>query len=165
MWIGAFLAAGGLYLLSVTEKFTIAFGDLLELIGAFFFACHVLIIGWLSPRMDSIKLSFFQFAACSILSLIAAVITEIITLQSLLQATVPILYGGLFSVGVAYTLQIIAQRDAHPAHAGIILSLEAVFAAFGGWLILGEMLSIRGLLGCLLMLTGMLISQFKFFLK
>ena len=160
-WFGAILAAAGLYLLTITAKFTIALGDFLELAGAFFWAGHVLIIGWLSPRIDPIKLAFFQYTACSFLSLLTAVITEVITLHGLFLATLPIAYGGLISVGIAYTLQVVAQRYAHPAHAAIILSLEAVFAAFGGWLILGETLSSRGLIGCSLMLAGMLLSQLR----
>lgn len=158
-WIGAILAAIGLYLLSITEEFTIEPGDLLVLIGAFFWAAHVLIIGWLSPRINPIKLSFSQYVACSILSLAAACLTEAITWRSVFQAAIPILYGGLLSVGIAYTLQVVAQRDAHPAHASILLSLESVFAAIGGWLILGEIISARGLVGCGLMLLGMLLSQ------
>lgn len=158
-WVGAFLAAIGLYFLSVTEKFSMEFGDLLVLISAFFWAAHVLIIGWLSPRINPIKLAFSQYVACSILSLITASVVEDITLRSIFQATVPILYGGLLSVGVAYTLQVVAQRDAHPAHAAILLSLESVFAAIGGWLILDEIISARGLFGCGLMLAGMLLSQ------
>jgi drug/metabolite transporter (DMT)-like permease len=158
-WLGAFLAAIGLYFLSVTEEFTIELGDLLVLIGAFFWAAHVLIIGWLSPRINPIKLAFSQYVACSILSLITACVIEDITMLSIFQAAIPILYGGLLSVGVAYTLQVVAQRDAHPAHAAILMSLEAVFAAIGGWLILGEIISARGLFGCGLMLSGMLLSQ------
>ena len=158
-WIGAFLAAAGLYFLSITDEFTISFGDLLELMGAFLWAGHVLIIGWLSPKIDSLKLAFTQFAACSLLSLIAAIIVETIAFKAIIQAAIPILYGGVLSVGVAYTLQVVAQRKAHPAHAAIFLSMEAVFAAFGGWLILNETLTHRGLVGCLLMLSGMLISQ------
>lgn len=158
-WIGAVLATIGLYLLSVTEEFTIELGDLLVLVGAFFWAAHVLIIGWLSPRINPIKLAFSQYVACSILSLIAASGVETITFNSIVAAAIPILYGGLLSVGIAYTLQVIAQRDAHPAHAAILLSLEAVFAAIGGWLILGEIISARGLVGCGLMLSGMLLSQ------
>ncbi len=133
-WIGALLAATGLYLLSVTAAFEIAFGDLLVLVGAFFWAAHVLIIGWLSPRIESIQLACIQFAVCSLLSLITAAALETMTLQGLMGAALPILYGGLLSVGVAYTLQVVAQRDARPAHAAIILSLESVFAALGGWL-------------------------------
>ncbi len=158
-WIGAILAAIGLYFLSITEEFTIAFGDLLELIGAFFWAGHVLILGWLSPRIESVRLAFFQFAACSILSLITAFLIENNTLSGIYSAAIPILYGGFLSVGIAYTLQVVAQKEAHPAHAAILLSIEAVFAAVGGWLILGETLSGRGILGCALMLAGMLLSQ------
>lgn len=158
-WAGAILAAMGLYFLSITGDFTIAFGDLLELIGAFFWAVHVLILGWLSPRIDSLKLAFTQFTTCSVLSLITAIVFEMISLQGIFQAAIPILYGGVLSVGVAYTLQVVAQKNAHPAHAAILLSLEAVFAAFGGWVLLGETLTMRGVFGCSLMLSGMILSQ------
>jgi len=158
-WVGVFLAAAGLYLLSVTDNFTIAFGDLLELIGAFFWACHVLIIGWLSPRTDPLKLACFQYAACSALSLFTAILIETIAMAGIMDALIPILYGGVMSVGIAYTLQVVAQRHAHPAHAAILLSLEAVFAALGGWILLGERLSARGFTGCALMLAGMILSQ------
>ncbi|MBW1841750.1 MAG: DMT family transporter [Deltaproteobacteria bacterium] len=158
-WIGVILAAAGLYFLSVTGEFTIAFGDLLELVGAFFWAGHVLILGWLSPRIDSLKLAFTQFATCSALSLVTAFVVEVISLQGLFQAAIPILYGGVLSVGVAYTLQVVAQKDAHPAHAAILLSLEAVFAALGGWVFLGETLTTRGMFGCALMFAGMVLSQ------
>lgn len=158
-WMGAGLAAIGLYFLSINEGFTISFGDFLELLGAFFWAGHVLILGWLSPKMESIKLAFFQYVVCSFLSLATAAIWEVITVYGILQAAVPILYGGICSVGVAYTLQVVAQRNAHPAHAAILLSLEAVFAAIGGWLVLDETLSVRGLFGCAMMLAGMLLSQ------
>jgi drug/metabolite transporter (DMT)-like permease len=158
-WIGAFLAAIGLYLLSITDRFTISFGDLLELLGAFLWAVHVLIIGWLSPKIDSLKLACTQFTACSVLSLFTALLVETMAIKSILQAAIPILYGGVLSVGVAYTLQVVAQKKAHPAHAAILLSLEAVFAAFGGWLILDETMTFRGIIGCALMLAGMLLSQ------
>jgi drug/metabolite transporter (DMT)-like permease len=153
------LAAVGLYYLSVTDRFTIAFGDLLELIGAFFWAGHVLIIGWLSPRMEAVKLAFAQFVVCALLSLVTAVFTETITLEGIRAAALPILYGGLGSVGIAYTLQVVAQRDAKASHAAIILSMESPFAALGGWLILNEILSPRAMFGCGLMLAGMLVSQ------
>jgi len=161
--LGAILAALGLYFLSITEKFSISFGDLLVLLGAFFWAGHVLLIGWLAPQTDSLKLASVQFAVCSLLSFTTAFATETITLETLMQALIPILYGGLGSVGIAYTLQVIAQRNAHPAHSAIILSLEGVFAALGGWLLLSEMLSLRGLLGCALMLCGMLLSELSVF--
>jgi drug/metabolite transporter (DMT)-like permease len=158
-WVGAVLASWGLYFLCITEEFTIAYGDFLELAGAFFWAGHVLIISWFSPRMNPLKLALAQYITCSVLSLITAMIFEVITLKGILQAAVPIFYGGALSVGMGYTLQVVAQRNAHPAHAAIILSLEAVFAAVGGWYILGEIMSYRGLLGCGLMLIGMLLSQ------
>jgi len=163
-WIGAFLAASGLYLLSVTENFTIAHGDLLELIGAFFWAGHVLIIGWLSPRIHPLMLAFYQFVTCAILSLLTALIVESLSFYAFCQAALPILYGGLLSVGVAYTLQVVAQRDARPSHAAVILSIEAVFAALGGWMVLGETLTLRGMTGCALMLAGMLSSQLRTYL-
>ncbi len=158
-WIGAFCAVIGMYLLSITEQFTISHGDLLVLIGALFWAAHVQLIGWLTRRIDALNIAFLQFMTCSLFSLITAYFTEVITGQGLRDAILPICYGGLLSVGVAYTLQVVAQRHAHAAHAAIILSLEAVFAAVGGWLILGETLSWRGMVGCALMLTGMLLSQ------
>jgi drug/metabolite transporter (DMT)-like permease len=158
-WLGAILAAVGLYLLSVTGGFTIAFGDLLEVVGAFFWAGHVLVIGWLSPKVESSRLAFCQYAACSALSLAAAALFESTTMSGVLSAAMPILYGGVCSVGIAYTLQVVAQQHAHPAHAAILLSLEAVFAAVGGWIVLGETLSFRGMTGCALMLSGMLLSQ------
>ncbi|MBI9081830.1 MAG: DMT family transporter [Pseudodesulfovibrio sp.] len=163
-WLGAGLAVIGMYLLSVTSSLTISFGDMLILIGALFWAGHVLLIGKLSPGMDAvdaIKLSTLQFSVCAILSLLGAGATESMTLVGLQGAALPILYGGLMSVGIAYTLQVIAQRDAQPAHAAIILSLEAVFAAIGGWMMLEEILTVRAMIGCGLMLTGMLLSQLK----
>ena len=158
-WLGALVAAWGLYFLCITEEFTIARGDFLELAGAFFWASQILIIGWLSPRMDPIKLAAVQYTACSILSLVTASVIEQITLNGIYGAALPIFYGGALSVGVAYTLQVVAQRRAHPAHAAILLSLEAVFAVLGGWLMLAEVLTARGILGCGLMLMGMLLSQ------
>jgi len=163
-WIGAIAAAAGLYLLSVNEDFSIAYGDVLELIGAVFWAGHVLLIGRLSPGMDAtdaVKLASAQFAVCSLLSLGVAAATEPMALAGISAAAVPILYGGLMSVGVAYTLQVVAQRDANPAHAAIILSLEAVFAAVAGYFVLGEVLAVRALIGCGLMLGGMLLSQLR----
>ena len=158
-WGGALMAAVGMYLLSVNEDFTISFGDLLELTGAVFWACHIHLIGWLSPKTDSLQLAFIQFMVCAAASLVTAAVLETASLANIADAAWPIIYGGALSVGVAYTLQVVAQRHAHPAHAAILLSLEAVFAAVGGWLILGEVMSGRGMVGCILMFTGMLVSQ------
>ena len=159
-WTGAALAVAGLYLLTLSDDLTLAEGDGLVLIGAFFWAGHVLVIGWLSGRhIEPVLLACLQFIVCAVLSLAVAVVAEDITLAGLWGGAMPILYGGLLSVGVAYTLQVVAQRDAPPAHAAIILSLETVFAALGGWLLLNEILSGRGLIGCALMFAGMLLSQ------
>lgn len=159
VWAGALLAACGLYLLSVTERFSMAFGDLLQLIGAFFWAGHVLIIGWLSPKVNPLLLALAQYLACSALSLTAALLTEDMSLSGIMAGAVPILYGGVVSVGVAYTLQVVAQRDAKPAHAAILLSMESLFAALAGWLLLHETMSGRAMLGCALMLAAMLLTQ------
>ncbi len=158
-WVGAGLAVAGLYLLTMTDGLTLAEGDGLVLVGAFFWAGHVQVIGWLSGRIEPVLLACLQITVCGVLSLGVALAIEPITLRGLQDAAIPILYGGLFSVGIAYTLQVVAQRDAPPSHAAIILSLETVFAALGGWLLLNEVLSGRGLLGCGLMLAGMLLSQ------
>lgn len=161
VWLAAILAATGLYFLSVTEGFSLVYGDMLVLIGALFWAAHVVIIGVMSPKVNALKLALIQYVVCSVLSIIVAIAVESNTLEGIIQATIPILYGGILSVGIAYTLQVIAQKKAPPSHAAIILSLEAVFAAIGGWLVLGEHLDSRGLLGCGLMLLGMLVAQYK----
>ena len=161
-WLGALLAVAGLYLLSVTEQLHMAIGDFLVLLGAFVWAVHVHIIGRWSPRTDPLRLAWLQFAVCSLLSLITGFILETIRWTAIQQAALALLYGGALSVGVAYTLQVVAQRRAHPAHAAILLSLESVFAALGGWLLLGEVLPARGIVGCALMLAGMLVSQLSF---
>ena len=162
VWIAAILALAGMYLLSVKDDFSIGYGDILILIAAAFYAIHVLFIGHYANKTDNLKISALQFAICSFYSLIAAFIFEMPQLDGILQAAIPILYGGIFSVGIAYTLQVIGQRKAHPAPAAIILSLEAVFAVFGGWLLLNETVTIKILIGCLLMLAGMFLAQLKF---
>jgi drug/metabolite transporter (DMT)-like permease len=158
-WLGALLAAGGLYLLSFAEATRVNTGDLLVMVSAFFWAAHVQLIGYLSRRSDPLKISVYQFVAVTILSLVAALLLEETTLDALRQSALPLLYGGVFSVAIAFTLQVIAQREAHPAHAAIIFSLETVFAGLAGWLILNEQLSPRALAGCGLMLAGMVFSQ------
>jgi drug/metabolite transporter (DMT)-like permease len=161
-WAGAGLAIAGMYLLSVTESMSMDKGDALVLMSAFFWGIHVLLIGKLTSGLaavDAIKLATVQFACCSLISMAGAVLFEDITLSGLRGGLTPILYGGLMSVGVAYTLQVVAQRDARPAPAAIILSLEAVFAAVAGWMLLGEILTVQALIGCTLMLCGMIWSQ------
>ena len=158
-WTGAILAVIGLYFLSITQSFTILRGDFLVFLCAFFFAAHVLLLARLSRLWNPLQLAAVQYAVCSLLSFAVAIPTESLALEGILEAWLPIFYGGVFSVGVAYSLQVIAQRDAHPAHAAILLSLEGAFAALGGFLVLGELLSPRDILGCAFMLAGMLASQ------
>ena len=159
VWFGAVLAVTGLYFLSVEGDFTVNYGDLLELACALFFAIHVLIIGWVTPKFNAVRLSIIQFFTTSLLSLIVALFYEEIFLADIIDASIPIVYGGVFSAGVAYTLQVVAQKDAPSAHAAIILSLESVFAVLGGWMLLSEDVTIRILVGCGLMLGGMLAAQ------
>ncbi|MDR3565022.1 MAG: DMT family transporter [Negativicutes bacterium] len=158
---GCLVAAVGLYLLCVKESFTISFGDLLELIGALFWSAHILLIDKFSRKIDVLKLAFLQFATCSLLSLATGLAIESVTLTGLHQAMIPILYGGICSVGVAYTLQIVGQKYAQPSHAAVILSMETVFAAVGGFILLDERLGTAELAGCALMFGGMLLSQLK----
>ncbi len=158
-WIGILLAAAGLYLLSFTGTLSISRGDLIVLAGTLFWAIHVLLISVLIHRTEAVVLAMIQFSVCAILSFAAAFLFEKIEISGILDATVPILYGGLLSVGVAYTLQVIAQRKTPPSHAAIILSLETIFAALGGWVVLGEVIPARGLVGCALMLLGIMVSQ------
>ncbi|MDP6189987.1 MAG: DMT family transporter, partial [Gammaproteobacteria bacterium] len=130
-----------------------------QLLCAVAFAGHVLVIGYLASRYDTIKLSAIQFIVAGLLALLVAILTETITWQMLVDTAIPLAYAGLMSTGVAYTLQVVAQQHAHSSHAAIILSSEGVFAVLGGWLLLGEQLPMQGLLGCALMLIGMLLSQ------
>jgi drug/metabolite transporter (DMT)-like permease len=159
IWLGAGLAVAGLYLLSITESFTIARGDLLVLIGAFFWTIHVLLIGYLARRANPLHIAGIQFLACSILSLLAAVPFETVTLPAVRAATLPILYAGIFSAGVAFTLQVICQRTSPPAHAAIVMSLETVFAALSGYLILHERFTPRDLGGCTLIFAALIVVQ------
>ena len=160
-WLGAGLAVVGLYLLSINDDFTMSYGDLLQFIGALFWAVHILLIDHYSGRVSPLKLSAVQFAVCGVLSLGGALIFETPDVAGALAGWQPILYAGLVSVGVAYTLQVVGQKSANPAHAAIILSLESVFAAVGGVWLLDETLSARAWFGCALMLAGMLLSQIR----
>ncbi|NMM63750.1 DMT family transporter [Clostridium sp. P21] len=158
-WIGVIVAVIGLYFLCITDKFSISYGDFLQLICAFFFAVQILLIDNFSKKLNILKLAFIQFVTCSMLSLVSALFVEKISMSSILLAAVPILYGGILSCGVAYTLQIVAQKNAEPSQAAIIMSMEAVFGSIGGVLILKESIGIRGAWGCALMLMGMLLAQ------
>ncbi len=160
-WIGIVIAIIGLYLLSINEDFSISKGDLLVLIGSVGWAIHILLIDNFTKKIDPLKLSSIQFATCSILSLLVAFIFEDINMVGISAALVPILYGGLLSVGVAYTLQVVAQKNAKPSHAAILLSMESVFGALGGAMFLGERIGSRGLVGCVLIFIAIIVSQLK----
>jgi drug/metabolite transporter (DMT)-like permease len=165
VWVGAVLAVAGLYLLSVRESFTIGRGDLFVLIGAFFWTVHVLLIGYLAKRANPLHIAGTQFLACSALSLLAAIVFEPIALSAIIAAAVPILYAGVFSAGIAFTLQVVCQRTSPPSHAAIVMSLETVFAALAGYLILHERFTPRDLVGCALMFTGLMIVQLPLLLS
>ena len=158
-WIGAVLAVTGMFLLSITEEMHMAWGDFLILLCAACFAGHLLVVGRFTNRFPAVHLCLAQYLVCALLSMAAAGAVETVEMAGVKAAALPLLYGGIMSVGVAYSLQVIGQKKSPASHAAIILSLESVFAAVGGWLILGEVLTGRGKVGCLLILTGMLISQ------
>ncbi|MBD8122840.1 MULTISPECIES: DMT family transporter [Pseudomonas] len=158
-WLGCLLAVVGMCLLSIGDNFHVASGDWLQLIGAFVWGGHVILVSLFASRHDPIRLAFLQFATCSVVSLLLAVLFEPIALNAIIDAGPALLYGGIVAVGVGYTLQVVAQKHAIASHAAIILSLEAVFAAIAGAWILGEALQLRGYIGCGLMLAGMLLAQ------
>ena len=158
-WAGGVLALGGLYLLSVTEDMRVNTGDLMVLASAFFWAAHIQAVGHFSRRVDPLVLSIGQYIAVTLLSTAAALLFERNTLAEVGAASIAILFGGLIVVGVSFTLQVIAQRDAHPGHAAVIMVSEAMWGVFAGWLMLSEALTPRMLAGCGLMLAGMLLSQ------
>lgn len=159
VWLAALLAAVGLCLLSTKRSFILSPGDVYVLAGALVWALHVLIIGWLVKRVDIFPLAVIQYTVCSVLSLAAAMLVETPSFTSLRVVWWPVLYTGLFSIGLGYTLQAVGQKVAPPADLAIILSFEAVFAALSGWLFLDEHLSGVQLLGCGMMLVGMLLAQ------
>lgn len=164
-WLGAMLAVAGMYLLSVAETFTINLGDMLVLGSAVCWAFHIHLIDRYAHRMSPFRLAFTQFMACAMLSGLSAILFETPTLPAARAAWGALVYAGLLSVGVGYTLQVVAQRESHPTHAAILFSLEAVFAALGGWWLLNETLSPLQLFGCVLMLSGMLPSQLRPFTR
>jgi drug/metabolite transporter (DMT)-like permease len=160
IWLCVLLAAVGLYLLSMTgDRFFLAKGDALMLLCAIAFAGHILTIDHFSPLADGIKLSSIQFFVSGVLALICMVIFEEPNLASIWDAIIPILYAGILSAGVGYTLQIIAQKDTDPTIASLILSLESVFAVIAGVLILREGLSVREFTGCLIMFVAIVLAQ------
>ena len=161
VWIGAAFALIGLYLLSFTNGVHLAWGDMLVLISALFWATHVILIGKYANLGSVILLSMIQFLTTSVLSLVVAFIYETPQWVSILEAYIPILYGGVISVGIAYTLQMLAQKKVPSDQSAIILSFESAFAMFGGWLLLDEVVGWRSLIGASFMLFGVVLSQIK----
>ena len=161
VWVAVTVATLGMYLLSVKADATIAPGDWLQLGGALMWAVHMLLVGYLARRHDPLRLSVLQYLVAGVLSLAVAFGRETITVDGLLQAGGAIAWGGILSIGVAYTLQVIAQRDALASHAAVIYSSEGLFSAIGGWVMLGEQLSLRGWGGALLICVAMVMAQWQ----
>ncbi len=160
IWFCAALAVLGLYLLSISPgTFTISRGDFFVLLCAFGFTIHILIIDYFSPKTNSVKLSCLQFAVVAISSFIAMMLTETLIMSDVIDAIIPLLYTGVMSSSIGYTFQIVAQKDADPTIASLILSLESVFAAICGALILSESLSPREILGCVIMFIAIILAQ------
>ncbi len=160
VWICVVLSVIGLYLLCMTEgSLTLAYGDLLVLICAILFSVHIMVIDHFSPKGDGVVMSCIQFFVCGIVSGIIMLFVETPSIENIMAAAMPILYAGVLSSGVAYTLQIVGQKDMNPTVASLILCLESVVSAFAGWLILNEALTVRELLGCVLMFVAIVLAQ------
>lgn len=160
LWGSVALAAVGMYLLCMDGSLSLSKGDVLVLLGAFGFTAHILIIDHFSQKVDGVRMSCIQFFVAGALSLVCMFLFEAPSVPAILSAWAPILYAGLLSCGVAYTLQVVAQKDTDPTVASLILCLESVFAVLFGWLLLGETLSMKELLGCILMFVAIVLAQF-----
>lgn len=161
VWIAAVLAVVALYLLSSPEDGTIGKGELLEFLCAVAFAVHILVIDHTVHDVNAIRFSAVQFLTAGVIGMIGAVLFEPISISAIKEAGIPILYAGLMSAGLGYTLQVLGQKDADPAVASVLMSLESVFSAIFGFLLLHEVLSGMELLGCALMFTAVIISQLE----
>ncbi len=159
IWLAVAMSVAGLYLLCITDGFSIGKGDILVLICAVLFSFHILVIDYYSPKVDGVKLSCIQFLVCGILSGIPALIFEKPEMSAVLTAWQPILYAGVMSCGVAYTLQIIGQKNMNPTVASLILSLESCISVLAGWVILGQQLSAREIAGCVIMFAAIILAQ------
>lgn len=159
IWGGVMIASVGLFLLCVNEEFTIGAGDVYVLVCAVIFAVHILLIDRFSANVNGIALSAVQFLTTGIVSGVIALFTETIDFGALIECALPILYVGIFSSGVAYTLQILAQKDGNPAVVSILLSLESVFSVIAGAFILGDKLSVREYIGCGIMFAAVILTQ------
>ncbi len=159
VWIAVGLSLIGLYLLCITEKLTIGKGDILVFLCALVFTMHILVIDYFSPKVDGVKMSCIQFFVCGLLSLAPMFALETPQIAAIIKSWGPILYAGVLSSGVAYTLQIVGQKNVNPAIASLILSLESCFSVLAGWIILGQRLSGREAMGCVLMFAAIILAQ------
>ncbi|MGN0376966.1 MAG: DMT family transporter [Suilimivivens sp.] len=159
VWIGAVIAAAGMYLLCMSEKLALSKGDALVFICAVLFSIHILVIDYFSPKADGVELSCLQFLTAGLIGIIGAFFFEQPTFQSLIDGIIPLAYAGILSSGVAYTLQVIGQKDIDPTIASLILSMESVFSALAGWVILKQKLSARELLGCVFVFAAVILVQ------
>lgn len=159
VWIGVGLAAVGMYCLCITDGFSIGMGDVLVLICAVVFSFHILAIDYFAPKVDGVKMACIQFWVCGILCAVPMFLTEEPQISQILAAWMPIAYAGVLSCGVAYTLQIVAQKNVEPTVASLLLSLESVFAVLAGAVILHERLSIKETIGCVLVFIAIILAQ------
>ena len=160
IWICVLLATVGLYLLCVKEGFYFEIGDIFLIICAVIFSFHIMFVDYVSPKGDGVTISCIQFGVSSFLCLIVALFTEKIVLADLLRGYIPILYAGIMSCGVAYTFQILGQKYVEPTKASLILCLESVFATLGGWVILHQVLSVKEMIGCVIVFVAIILAQF-----
>ena len=159
-FIGAIFAVTGLFFLCMTgDEISFGIGDIVLIIGAFFWAGHILVVDKYVNTTSPLKFSLIQFLICGFLSIFFALLLEDIQFSAIKSAGIPILYGGIMSVGVAYTCQILGQKQSDPTFASIVFSTESVFSAIGGALLLNEIMSGRGYFGCILIFIGIVLSQ------
>lgn len=159
VWIGLALAVAGLYFLCIDGRFEVGIGDLLVFLCAIFFALQILAVDHFAPRVDCVVLSCIEFLTSGILSAVPMLMYENVSRERLMDAAVPILYAGVMSCGVAYTLQVVGQKNMNPTVASMIMSLESVISVLAGFLLLHQKLSARELVGCVLMFAAVLLSQ------
>ena len=159
LWISVALAVVGMYFLCMTESLSLGRGELLCMLCAVFFALHIVVIDHFSPNVDGVRMSCIQFFVCGALSAVLMFIFEKPDVHKIVAAWLPILYTGVLSSGVAYTLQIVAQKNVNPTVASLLMSLESVFSALAGWIILGQSLSGRELFGCAVLFAAIILAQ------
>lgn len=159
VWIAVVLSTVGLYLLCMQGSFQLSLADGMLLLCAVAYTGHIMVVDHFSRHTDCVKMSCIQFAVTALLCLLGALLFETVTLAAIRSCLIPILYAGVLSAAVGYTLQILAQRDAEPAIASLLMSMESVFAVLAGWIILGDALSLRELAGCALMMSAIILAQ------